>query len=74
MMIEVLCFATLADHTPPGKRMEAAEGMTMGELLPLLDLKEEDVKILFINGMHVDLESVIQDGDRVGIFPAVGGG
>ena len=74
MMIEVLCFATLAGHTPPGKRMEAAEGMTMGELLPLLDLKEEDVKILFINGMHVDLESVIQDGDRVGIFPAVGGG
>lgn len=74
MEIEVLCFATLAGHTPPGKRMELDAEVTLGDLLPMLDLTEEDVKILFVNGKHVELDSVVVDGDRVGIFPAVGGG
>ena len=74
MEIEVHCFATLAGHTPPGKRMTLEAGVSVGELLPMLDLTEEDVKIIFINGQHVELDAVVADGDRVGIFPAVGGG
>ncbi|HKK32181.1 MAG TPA: MoaD/ThiS family protein [Desulfomicrobiaceae bacterium] len=74
MDIEVQCFATLAGHTPPGKRMTVVEGVTLGELLPMLDLREEDVKIMFVNGKHVSLDTAVTAGDRVGIFPAVGGG
>jgi sulfur carrier protein ThiS len=74
MEIEVQCFATLAGHTPPGRRMELSAGVTLGELLPMLGLAEEDVKIVFVNGKHVALDAEVSAGDRVGIFPAVGGG
>ena len=74
MRIHVKCFATLADHSPPGGFLELAEGATVQTMLPDLGLGPDDIKLVFINSKNSSLENVLADGDQVGLFPAVGGG
>ncbi len=74
MRVRVKCFATLGDHTPPEGVLELADGSAVRAMLPLLQLEEADIKLVFVNSKNSDLEAVLADGDQVGIFPAVGGG
>jgi molybdopterin converting factor small subunit len=39
-----------------------------------LQLPTEQVKITFVNGLARELDTLIQPGDEVGIFPPIGGG
>jgi molybdopterin converting factor small subunit len=32
------------------------------------------IKIVFIDNVHAELTSILKGGERVGIFPPVGGG
>lgn len=74
MQIEIKCFATLSDFTPEGNFLAVDDGTTIKQVIDALGIKIEDVKIMFINGKHESLESVLKEGDRLGLFPAVGGG
>ncbi|OBQ51582.1 MoaD/ThiS family protein [Halodesulfovibrio spirochaetisodalis] len=74
MQIEVKCFATLSEFTPEGNMLAVENGATIQQVITLLGINVEDVKIMFINGKHEALESVLKEGDRLGLFPAVGGG
>jgi sulfur carrier protein ThiS len=49
-------------------------GETVRSLLAKLGIPEKDVALMFINSARAYFESEVRDGDRVGIFPAVGGG
>ncbi|MDQ7032117.1 MAG: MoaD/ThiS family protein [Desulfonauticus sp.] len=73
-MLEVKCFATLQDHTPEGGKIDYRPGLTVRDVLKMLDIPEEEVKVVFVNGEYKDLDTSLQDGDRLGLFPAVGGG
>ncbi len=72
--IEVRCFATLAGYSPPGGRMETPEGAVVADVLETLRIPPAEVTIIFINGVHADAGSALKDGDRLGLFPPVGGG
>jgi sulfur carrier protein ThiS len=72
-MIEVKCFATLAKYTPPGGQIDLP-GQDVTQLIKKLGIPEEEVKIVFVNGKRASLDTKLRDKDRVGIFPAVGGG
>jgi molybdopterin converting factor small subunit len=48
--------------------------MTVQELINRLDLPAEKAKLIFIDGIKADLLSKLNGGERVGIFPPVGGG
>lgn len=74
MQIEVRCFATLSPHAPPGNRLELGEGATAGEAMRALDIRPEDLKLIFVNGVHAEPDRILNDGDRVAFVPAVGGG
>lgn len=78
MALAVKCYATLASHTPPGGRFEPAPGrspgLTVAGLVEALGLAPDEVKVAFVNGLHADWSQPLHDGDRVGLFPAVGGG
>jgi len=80
MKIEVKLYASLARYGPEGsvgkppQPMEAAEGTTIRELLKVLKVPAEAVKVVFLNGIHAGGEEVLKEGDRVGIFPPVAGG
>lgn len=76
MKIEVHLFATLARYLPAGSHrfMEVGEGTTVRDLLVELGVPQAEVKLIFLNGVHAGLDTVLEDGGRLGIFPPVGGG
>lgn len=74
MQIEVRCFATLSPHAPSGNRLEVDEGATAGEAMRILAIRPEDLKLIFVNGVHAEPDRILNDGDRVAFVPAVGGG
>ena len=57
-----------------GLNMELKPGQTVEELIHLLGLPREKIKIVMVNGISTPLDRILQNGDRLGLFPAVGGG
>lgn len=75
MGIEIKCFATLAKYLPENADdYPVDDGETIRSLVAKLGMPEKDVTLMFINSLRSDLDSEIKDGDRVGLFPPVGGG
>ena len=73
--IDLKLFASLSDLTPvTGEKYPISPGTTIGMLLEQLGVAKNEVKLIFINGRKGDLTSALQGGERVGIFPPVGGG
>ena len=73
--IQIKLFATLQSFMPDSAENYAIEpGTTIGTLIQQLDLPEDKVKLIFINGVKAELTTVLKGGDRIGIFPPVGGG
>jgi molybdopterin converting factor small subunit len=50
-----------------------ANGQTVEDLVERAGITRDDVKIAFVNNRVVDFDTVLSDGDRVGLAPAVGG-
>lgn len=50
------------------------EGSTVIDLFEVLGILGEDVKLIFVNGKRRNSDYVLHEGDRVGLFPPVGGG
>lgn len=74
LKIEVKCFATLAEYTPQGGRTTVAKGLVVRDVVKKLGIPSNEVKIIFVNGEQADWDRAIESNDRIGIFPAVGGG
>jgi len=49
-------------------------GITVRRLLEQLEIPEDKAKLIFINGIKGHPTSTLAGGERVGIFPPVGGG
>lgn len=79
LMVEVILYATLAVYVPGAKagspvRMEVEEGETVLQLLCRLKVPPEKVKLVFVNGIQRETGYILQNNDRVGIFPPIAGG
>jgi molybdopterin converting factor small subunit len=75
MNVTLKCFATLSRFTPPDAEAFAiTPGETVAELVKRIGIPPAELKLAFINGAHVEFDAPLADGDRVGLFPAVGGG
>jgi sulfur carrier protein ThiS len=75
MHITVKCFATLNPFQPANEEhFPLQPGETAGDVIRRLGIKPETVAVLFVNGAHAPQDKVLSDGDRVSLFPAVGGG
>lgn len=77
--VQAKLFATLRRHFPElgiGEAMpvELPDNATVGQLIQELDLPDEQVKIIFVNGVIQKQRYPLSEGDEVGIFPPVGGG
>lgn len=75
----VKLFATLRRHRPglglgEAFPVEVEAGATVGELLGAVGVPEDEVKLIFVNGLARGPEYMLADGDELGIFPPVGGG
>ena len=73
--IQLKLFATLQEFTPPSAdNFIIDQGTSISELLDQIDMPREKAKLIFINGVKAELTSVLEGGERVCIFPPVGGG
>ncbi len=73
--IQIKLFATLQRFTPAAADNYAIEaGITIQNVLEQLNIPQEKAKLIFIDGIKADLSTALNGGERVGIFPPVGGG
>lgn len=77
--VELRLYATLRRYQPglePGEALvlTSVEGRTLRHLLEEMGLPPEEVKIAIVNGLVRGMDYLLADGDRVGLFPPIGGG
>ncbi len=80
-MIKVECrlYATLRKYTPDyglgeAMELELPEGTTLAELYELLKVPPGEVKRTFVSGLSKGPSHALSNGDRVALFPPIGGG
>ncbi|WP_300730931.1 MoaD/ThiS family protein [uncultured Desulfovibrio sp.] len=79
MRILVKLSTTLRDCVPgydaeAGLSLDMPEGASVLELARHIKVPPEEIKIVMINGRQSQAADTLRDGDRVALFPAVGGG
>lgn len=78
MVVEVHLFATLRRYMPSNPSgvitVDVPEGISVRDLATYLKIDPAEVHLVMVNGIGRGLEEVVKSGDRVGLFPPVGGG
>lgn len=74
MDIKVKLFATLRTGRFDISDFKLDEGTTVMEVLKLLKIDEKEAAIIFLNGVHADMDARLSSGDELAIFPPIGGG
>ena len=77
MKVSLKCFSSLADPTNCDYRdsteYELKDGQTVEALVERAGIDKNNIKIAFLNNRTVGLDTVLSDGDRIGLAPSVGG-
>ena len=78
MKIQLNLYASLSKFMPEDARsghgLELGGGTTVRAVLERFGVPLETVKMIFINGRHAGMDTVLEEGDRLGVFPPVAGG
>ena len=79
MTIKVKLFATLRKYLPGLELGKAAEiqrepGSTIMDLYNVLGIPVEEIKLAYVNGIYCEPDTILKNGDEIGIFPPIGGG
>jgi molybdopterin converting factor small subunit len=75
IMIELKLYATLQFYAPANAARDDVEtGSSIEKIVEALNIPKDQIKLLFCNGVKCELGTILRDGDRVGLFPPVGGG
>lgn len=80
MKVDVRVFANLRNaiktesDAKEAFQLEMPEGSTLHDLLDNLGIANDPTIIGLINGLRQSHDYVLVEGDRVGLFPPVGGG
>jgi len=78
MRIDVRLY-TILRHRPDGQilgrlSLELREGSTVADLLRMLEVADDLAIVISVNDEQADPSTVLTDGDRVELIPAVAGG
>lgn len=74
MKIEIRLFATFREGRQKNQILQLSENTTISQILEMLDIKQEEVAILLLNGVDGGFDRKLKDEDVLSIFPPVGGG
>jgi len=79
MKVEIRLYASLTRFMPDKSikkpyLMELEDGTSIIDVIKSLKVPEDAVKLIFLNGKHATGDRVLKDGDKLGVFPPVGGG
>jgi sulfur carrier protein ThiS len=63
------------DYNPlTGIDMQMPAGHSVAGVLGHLGIAPKEVKVIMVNGVAASTDRELEEGDRVALFPAVGGG
>jgi sulfur carrier protein ThiS len=79
MALQLILAATLRKYVNgydplSGHSMEIQPGINVKELTEKLEIPEEEVKLIMVNGIAAKWGTLLQGDERVALFPPVGGG
>lgn len=76
-MIEMKLYAGLELKSTLGQRtnsIESRAGLTLAGAIDSLGIPRGAVAIAMVDGRQATLDAELRDGDRVALFPPIGGG
>lgn len=79
MAVQLMLGAILRKYVPgyngeTGHPMRVEGGCTVRDLARLLSIPEEEVKLIMVDGVAADWDTVLSGEERIPLFPPVGGG
>lgn len=79
MMIHVKLIANYREHLPPEAQngvvdLDLPDGTTVREALSRFPIPLDDSSVIVLNGLTVDLDTPLTQGDIVSAFSAIAGG
>jgi len=74
--LQVKLYATLRRYLDgqPSAAVEIEPGTTVGEVLSRLGVPAEQARLIFIDAKAASLDSALQGGEQLAVFPAIAGG
>ena len=73
--VQIRLFGTLRALRPPNAEAFPVEpNTTIEDLFGELGIPPGNMYLAFLNGVNVDRDALVSDGDTLGIFPPLGGG
>lgn len=73
--VSIRLYASLARYAPPDADAHPVRsGMSIRDVAEELGIPPDQVKLIFVDGKKEDPEFRLFGGERVGLFPPVGGG
>lgn len=73
-MIEVRLFANFRDNRDKKVFLNAEDFPSVQHVLNHIGIKNEEVAILLVNGIHSNAQMHLKDEDIVALFPPIAGG
>jgi sulfur carrier protein ThiS len=75
----VKLIASYREHLPPGTEgnittVDISPGSTVAEVLKPFGIPLDDSSVIVLNGLTVDLDTPVSEGDTVSAFSAIAGG
>jgi molybdopterin synthase sulfur carrier subunit len=79
MPLQVFLNASLRHYVPgynpyDGLTLEVSPGTPVSRLISQIGLPLEEVTLIMVNGMRQQPDFPLQGGERLGLFPPIGGG
>lgn len=79
MMIHVKLIANFRDQLPPEAKngvveLDIPQGTTVLQAISRFDIPLDDTSVIVLNGLTVDMNTPLKEGDMVTAFSAIAGG
>ena len=79
MQVHVKLIATYIQHLPPGTEgniatIDVPAGSTVKEIMTPFGIPLDDSSVIVLNGLTVDLDTPVSEGDTISAFSAIAGG
>ena len=73
--IQLKLFASLAEFSPQNvDAYPVRAGTSVSDIAARLGIPEKKVRLVFVDGVRKDAATTVNGGERVALFPPVGGG
>jgi molybdopterin converting factor small subunit len=74
MQITVKLFANFRNGRFVSDTRDVTDGTVVADVIASLGIEPEEIGTIMVNSRHADSGQTLQEGDRLALFPLVGGG